>query len=141
MSRIIPAVIAMTGRVTMRGLSRWTEKGGSCQTVQRFFCTRIPWNQVFWSFFVRGCLMYGTSIQLRRAELPRFQQPGNPCIKIGCLKDFSWRQPRNRIYQGSDKCSTIGTPTCLCCEFINCLDTQYECHYFSFQKHKHLLSE
>jgi putative transposase len=51
MSRIIPAMIAMTGRVTMLGLSRWAEKGGSYRTVQRFFYTLIPWGQVFWSFF------------------------------------------------------------------------------------------
>ena len=51
LSRIIPAMIAMTGRVTMLGLSRWTEKGGSYRTVQRFFYTVIPWAQVFWEFF------------------------------------------------------------------------------------------
>ncbi|RPI66312.1 MAG: transposase [Geobacteraceae bacterium] len=51
MSRIILAMIAMTGRVTMLGLSRWAEKGGSYRTVQRFFYTIIPWGQVFWSFF------------------------------------------------------------------------------------------
>jgi len=51
LSRIIVAMIAMTGRVTMLGLSRWTEKGGSYRTVQRFFYTVIPWAQVFWVFF------------------------------------------------------------------------------------------
>ena len=51
LSRIILAMIAMTGRVTMLGLSRWTEKGGSYRTVQRFFYTVIPWAQVFWVFF------------------------------------------------------------------------------------------
>lgn len=51
MSRIIVAMIAMTGRVTMRGISRWTEKGGSYRSVQRFFYTVIPWAQVFWIFF------------------------------------------------------------------------------------------
>jgi len=34
---IVEAMLAMTGRVTMLGLSRWTEKGGSYRTVQRFF--------------------------------------------------------------------------------------------------------
>ena len=33
---IVEALLAMTGRVTMLGLSRWTEKGGSYRTVQRF---------------------------------------------------------------------------------------------------------
>jgi putative transposase len=56
LSRIIPAMIAMTGRVTMLGLSRWTEKGGSYRTIQRFFYTAIPWVQVFWVFFCEHLL-------------------------------------------------------------------------------------
>ena len=51
LSRIIIAMLAMTGRVTMLGLSRWSEKGGSYRTIQRFFYTVIPWAQVFWLFF------------------------------------------------------------------------------------------
>ena len=38
---IVEALLAMTGRVTMLGLSRWTEKGGSYRTVQRFFKEKI----------------------------------------------------------------------------------------------------
>ncbi len=38
---IVEAVLAMTGRVTMLGLSRWAEKGGSYRTVQRFFKEKI----------------------------------------------------------------------------------------------------
>ena len=41
----------MTGRVTMLGISRWTEAGGSYRSVQRFFNTAIPWAAVFWVFF------------------------------------------------------------------------------------------
>src|SRR5436190_18492335 len=37
LSRIIFALLAMTGRVTMLGLSRWAGTGGSYRTVQRFF--------------------------------------------------------------------------------------------------------
>lgn len=44
-------MLAITGRVTMLGLSRWAEKGGSYRTIQRFFYTTIPWAQVFWAFF------------------------------------------------------------------------------------------
>ncbi len=51
MSRVILAMLAMTGRVTMLGLSRWTEEGGSYRTIQRFYNTAIPWAQVFWQFF------------------------------------------------------------------------------------------
>jgi len=51
MSRVITAMIAMTGRVTMLGLSRWAGTGGSYRSIQRFFYTSIPWVQVFWLFF------------------------------------------------------------------------------------------
>ena len=50
-SQIIIAILAMSGRVTMRGISRWTEKGGSYRTVQRFFQTFIPWTSILWAFF------------------------------------------------------------------------------------------
>ncbi|MCO5193102.1 MAG: transposase [Anaerolineae bacterium] len=51
LSVIVPALLAMTGRVTMLGISRWAEKGGSYRTIQRFFHTAIPWATVFWLFF------------------------------------------------------------------------------------------
>jgi hypothetical protein len=51
MSRVIVAMIAMTGRVTMLGISRWSDKGGSYRSIQRFYSTVIPWAQVFWAFF------------------------------------------------------------------------------------------
>jgi putative transposase len=50
-SRIALALLAMTGRVTMLGISRWTGDGGSYRTVQRFFTTLIPWASLFWLFF------------------------------------------------------------------------------------------
>ena len=37
------AMLSMTGRVTMRGMSRWTNKGGSDRTIQRFFNTPMQW--------------------------------------------------------------------------------------------------
>jgi putative transposase len=48
---IITALLTMTGRVTMLGLSRWTEKRGSYATVQRFFYASIPWLTLSWLFF------------------------------------------------------------------------------------------
>ncbi len=49
--RIAGALLVMTGRVTMLGLSRWAGQGGSYRTVQRFFSTVIPWVTLFWVFF------------------------------------------------------------------------------------------
>ena len=53
LNRIIMAMLAMSGRVTMLGISRWTGTGGSYRTVMRFFHTVIPWATVFWVFFRR----------------------------------------------------------------------------------------
>ena len=50
LSGIVPALLAMTGRVTMLGLSRWTDKGGSYRTVQRFYNSAIAWAKVNWIF-------------------------------------------------------------------------------------------
>ena len=50
-SRITLAMLAMTGRVTMLGISRWTGDGGSYRTIQRFFTAVVPWATLFWLFF------------------------------------------------------------------------------------------
>ncbi len=51
MSIVSQAMLSMTGRVTMLGISRWAGKGGSYRTIQRFFNTVISWPQVFVKFF------------------------------------------------------------------------------------------
>ena len=50
-SRIVHALLVMTGRITMLGMSRWAGRGGSYRTVQRWFATVIPWATLFWVFF------------------------------------------------------------------------------------------
>ena len=50
-SRVVFGLLAITGRVSMLNLSRWTSKGGSYRTIQRFFNTVIPWGTVYWVFF------------------------------------------------------------------------------------------
>src|SRR6266571_5080088 len=49
--RIVCAMVVMTGRVTMLGLSRWAGTGGSDRTVQRFVAPVIPWATLFWVVF------------------------------------------------------------------------------------------
>jgi putative transposase len=51
LNRIAFALLVMTGRVTMLGLSRWAGPGGSYRTVQRFFSTVLPWATRFGGFF------------------------------------------------------------------------------------------
>ena len=38
----------MTGRVTMRGIARWADKGGSYRTSQRLFTTSLSWGTRQW---------------------------------------------------------------------------------------------
>ena len=51
LSRTLVAMVAMTGRVTLLGLSRWEGKGGSYRTVQRLFSPTLPWAMLLWVFF------------------------------------------------------------------------------------------
>ncbi len=59
LSRIVLALLTMTGRVTMLGISRWTEKGGSYRTVQRFFGKTLPWAAMQWLFVHHHILRTG----------------------------------------------------------------------------------
>jgi putative transposase len=45
---VAQAMLAMTGRVTMLGLSRWAGKGGSYRSIQRFFNTTVSWSSLQW---------------------------------------------------------------------------------------------
>src|SRR5664279_1614511 len=59
MNHIITAMLSMSGRITMLGLSRWAGEGGSYRTIQRFYATVIPWAQVLWQFFCQTLLRKG----------------------------------------------------------------------------------
>jgi len=50
---IIQALLSMRGRITMLGLSRWSEKGGSYRTIERFFNSKINWEEINWRFIKR----------------------------------------------------------------------------------------
>ena len=45
---IVPSILTMTGPVTMLNMSRWSRKGGSYRTIQRFYNSEILWLQVNW---------------------------------------------------------------------------------------------
>ena len=55
MGCIIQGILAMSGRVTMLGISRWAGKGGSYRTVQRFFHSPKNWPTLMWVFFHTHC--------------------------------------------------------------------------------------
>ncbi|MFH1634343.1 MAG: transposase [Chloroflexota bacterium] len=51
MSQVIFGMLVVSGRITMLGISRWTEKGGSYRTIQRLYHTVLPWEAIQWLFF------------------------------------------------------------------------------------------
>jgi len=44
-------MLVISGRITMLGLSRWTEKGGSYRSIQRLYHSVLPWKAIQWLFF------------------------------------------------------------------------------------------
>jgi putative transposase len=48
---IVVAMLTMTGRITMAGMARWSGRGGSYRTIQRFFQTPIVWATLMWLVF------------------------------------------------------------------------------------------
>jgi putative transposase len=56
------AMLSMSGRVTMLGISRWANKGGSYRTVQRFFYTPINWLTLQWVLIRHHLLDPGDTI-------------------------------------------------------------------------------
>jgi hypothetical protein len=51
MSHVIFGMLVASGRITMLGLSRWTEEGGSYRTIQRFYYSELPWKAIHWLLF------------------------------------------------------------------------------------------
>jgi len=54
LQHVITAMLTISGRVTMLGLSRWSAKGGSYRTLQRWYHTVLPWQTLQWRFFQKN---------------------------------------------------------------------------------------
>ena len=51
LSQVIFGMMVISGRITMLGLSRWTEKGGSYRNIYRLYHSELPWIAIHWLFF------------------------------------------------------------------------------------------
>src|SRR4029453_11492744 len=51
LSRIVAALLVMTGRVKVLGISRWAGPGGRYRAGAGFFSQALPWAMLFWVFF------------------------------------------------------------------------------------------
>ena len=56
LSQVLFGMLVASGWITMLGLSRWTEQGGSYRTIQRLYHRVLPWKSIHWLFF-RKCLL------------------------------------------------------------------------------------
>jgi hypothetical protein len=56
LSQVVFGMLVASGRITMLGLSRWTEKGGSYRTIQRLYHSVLPWKAIQWLFFQKRLL-------------------------------------------------------------------------------------
>lgn len=67
LGRVIEALLSISGRVTMKGLSRWSDQGGSYRTIQRFFNTPLNWLQLNW-LLIRHHLWDGDDVALMSGD-------------------------------------------------------------------------
>jgi putative transposase len=51
MSQVIYGMLISSGRITMLEISRWTERGGSYRTIQRWYHSKLVWLQIMWILF------------------------------------------------------------------------------------------
>jgi len=51
MSHVIYGLLISNGRITMLEISRWTERGGSYRTIQRWYHSQLIWLQIMWIWF------------------------------------------------------------------------------------------
>jgi len=51
MSQVIYGLLISTGRITMLEISRWTERGGSYRSIQRWYHSKLVWLQIMWILF------------------------------------------------------------------------------------------
>ncbi len=49
LNHIVFAVLCIPDRVTMLSIARWTERGGSYRTVQRWYHTPLDWAAILWT--------------------------------------------------------------------------------------------
>jgi putative transposase len=76
-------MLSMAGRVTMRGLSRWTTKGGRYRTLQRFFSTPLSWLTLQWVLMRHHLLDPGETI-LVGPRLMRTTPSGQYTLALRC---------------------------------------------------------
>ncbi len=79
---ISQTLLAMTGRITMLGISRWAGKGGSYRTIQRFFMTPITWDALNW-VIIKASLSKKPTVILAAGDATTVTKSGKKTYGIG----------------------------------------------------------
>lgn len=72
----------MHGRITMLSISRWTYRGGSYRTIQRFFHSPINWETLNWAL-VRSLLHKHKSVILIAGDVTTVTKSGKKTFGLG----------------------------------------------------------
>ncbi|HEX3050384.1 MAG TPA: transposase [Aggregatilineaceae bacterium] len=74
MKQIVFAVLCIPDRVTMLSIARWTERGGSYRTVQRWYHSPLDWATILWTivqvYLLKPdgeCLLAGDEVVISKA--------------------------------------------------------------------------
>ena len=79
---LIDALLSMNGRITLLGISRWTEQGGSYRTLQRFAASVLNWPALNWLVFQQFFLTEDDVILLA-ADTTTVTKSGNKTYGLG----------------------------------------------------------
>ena len=76
------ALLMMNGRITMPGISRRTDTGGSYRTLQCFFNTAIDWSQLNWQL-IRFFVLRDSGVVLTAGDTTNITKSGKTTFGLG----------------------------------------------------------
>ena len=79
---ISEALLMMQGRITMLGISRWTRRGGSYRTIQRFFTTSIDWGALNWQL-IKPFVSKSSGVMLIAGDATTVTKSGKETFGLG----------------------------------------------------------
>ena len=82
LKRVSEALLMMQGRITMLGISRWTNQGGSYRTLQRFFSARIAWDRLNWQL-IKPALQSSSGVILIAGDATTVTKSGKSTFGLG----------------------------------------------------------
>jgi hypothetical protein len=96
MQQIIYAMICIPDRVTMLSIARWTERGGSYRTMQRWYHTPLDWAAMLWAI-VRIHLLDPQGVYLLAGDEVVISKAGDKTYGRGRFYSSVAQRPINSV--------------------------------------------